>query len=155
VAWTPQGWGGEFAMTAGFQVTFDAHDPERLARFWAEVLGYVAQPPPDGFDSWDAFLDSINWPADQLDAAFALVDPDGKLPRLYFQKVPEDKTAKNRVHLDVNVAAGMAGDEKRAAVRGRADELVELGAVELREADEHGGHWIVLQDIEGNEFCLQ
>src|SRR5919198_918937 len=124
----PQESGGDSPMTTGFQVTFDAHDPERLARFWAEVLGYVTQPPPDGFETWDAFLDSIDWPADQRDAAFALVDPQGTLPRLYFQKVPEDKVAKNRMHLDVNVSVGVPAEDKRAAVRKRADELVALGA---------------------------
>jgi hypothetical protein len=138
-----------------FQVTFDAAEPEQLGKFWAEVLGYIEQPPPDGFDSWDAFLDSIDWPADERDTMYAVVDPDGTRPRLLFQKVPEGKTAKNRVHLDVNVGAGLSGDERRAAVRSRTDELVELGAVEVREVDEQGGHWIVMQDIEGNEFCLQ
>jgi hypothetical protein len=142
-------------MTVGFQVSFDAHDPKRLALFWVQVLGYIEQPPPGGFDTWDAFLDSIDWPADQRDKAYAIVDPDGRLPRLYFQRVPEGKTAKNRVHLDVNLGAGMSPAQQRVAVRGRADELVALGATELREADENGEHWIVLQDIEGNEFCLQ
>jgi hypothetical protein len=142
-------------MTTGFQVSFDAHDPKRLALFWAEVLGYVEQPPPDGFETWDAFLDSINWPADQRDTAYAVVDPGKRLPRLYFQKVPEGKAAKNRVHLDVNVGAGMSPEQQRIAVRERADALVALGATELRAADENGEFWIVLQDIEGNEFCLQ
>lgn len=142
-------------MATGFQVTFDAHDPARLAQFWAGVLGYVVEPPPEGFATWDAFLDSINWPADQRDVRSAIVDPDGKHPRLFFQKVPEGKTAKNRVHLDVNVSAGVAGDQRRAAVRARADALVALGATELAEVSEAGSHWIVLQDIEGNEFCVQ
>jgi hypothetical protein len=142
-------------MSVNFQVTFDAADPERLGRFWAAVLGYVMQPPPDGFDSWDAFLDSVDWPADERDAMYAIVDPDGGLPRLLFQKVPEGKTAKNRVHLDVNTGAGLPHDERRSAVRARADEVVALGATELRAVEENGEYWIVLQDIEGNEFCLQ
>jgi hypothetical protein len=142
-------------MTVGFQVSFDAHEPERLARFWGQVLGYVEQPPPDGFHSWDAFLDSIQWPKDERDTMFALVDPEGKLPRLLFQKVPESKTAKNRVHLDVNVGAGLAEEERKAAVRKRADDLIALGARELREDSERGEYWIVLADVEGNEFCVQ
>jgi hypothetical protein len=142
-------------VSVGVQVTFDAQDPERLGRFWAEVLGYVEQPPPEGYDSWDAFLDAIDWPADERDDFFAVVDPEKKGPRLYFQRVPEGKTAKNRMHLDVNVGAGVAGEERRAVVRKRADELVELGATLVREADVRGEYWIVLQDIEGNEFCLQ
>ncbi|HEY7009682.1 MAG TPA: VOC family protein [Jatrophihabitantaceae bacterium] len=144
-------------MSAGpvFQVTFDAADPQRLGGFWADVLGYVVQPPPEGFDSWDAFLDSIDWPADERDTLWAIVDPDGVRPRLLFQQVPEGKTAKNRVHLDVNVGAGAAPDERRAVVRAEADRLIGLGAVEEREADENGQHWIVLHDVEGNEFCVQ
>jgi hypothetical protein len=72
-------------MAAPVQVTFDAHDPLTLARFWAAVLGYVDQPPPDGFDSWDAFLDSVGVPADQRDTRWAIVDPDGAGPRFFFQ----------------------------------------------------------------------
>jgi hypothetical protein len=143
-------------MTTTFQVTFDAHDPERLARFWVEVLGYVVQPPPPGFDTWDAFLDSIDWPKDERDARFALVDPEGTLPRLFFQKVAEPKTAKNRMHLDVNVGTGAKNsDERRAAVRCKADALIALGATVHDEAEEAGEYWIVMQDPEGNEFCLQ
>jgi hypothetical protein len=142
-------------MTTGFQVTFDAADPAQLGRFWAQVLGYVEQPPPEGFASWEAFLEAGGMPREQWDAAYAIVDPDGAMPRLYFQKVPEGKTAKNRVHLDVNVGAGLSGDERRSAVRRRADELEALGATEVREADENDEYWIVLHDIEGNEFCLQ
>ena len=142
-------------MTFGFQVTFDAHEPERLARFWAEALGYVEQAPPPGFANADEFLQSLGFGPDWREQFFALVDPEGKLPRLYFQRVPEGKTAKNRVHLDVNVGGGLTGDERQAAVRRRADELVALGAKELSEGTEHGQYWVTLQDVEGNEFCLQ
>jgi hypothetical protein len=142
-------------MSESFQVTFDAANPQRLGEFWAAVLGYVMQPPPEGFDSWDAFLDSVSWPADQRDAMYAIVDPEGSKPRLLFQKVPEGKTAKNRVHLDVNVGAGLPHDERKSAVRTRADEIAALGATELRTAEENGEYWIVMQDIDGNEFCVQ
>ena len=142
-------------MSFGFQVTFDAHEPERLARFWAEALGYVEQAPPPGFASADEFIQSLGFGPDWREQFFALVDPEGKRPRLYFQRVPEGKAAKNRVHLDVNVGAGLAGDERRAAVRRRADELVALGATELHEGTEHGQYWVTLQDTEGNEFCVQ
>jgi hypothetical protein len=140
----------------GFQVTFDAADPAGLARFWADVLGYIEQPPPPGFDTWDAFLDSIGVPADQRDIRAALVDPAGVGPRLFFQKVPEPKTAKNRVHLDVNVGVGLRDRaEHDRVVRARAQELVARGARIQREGEELGEFWIVLQDPDGNEFCLQ
>lgn len=139
-----------------FQVTVDALDPPALARFWAEALGYVEQPPPDGFASWDAFLDTIGVPADQRDIRAALVDPGGTGPRLFFQKVPEAKVAKNRLHLDVNVGVGIRDrGEHDQLVRERAAALVALGATEVGPAEEFGEFWIVLQDPEGNEFCVQ
>jgi hypothetical protein len=135
------------------QITFDAADPERLGGFWREVLGYVEQPPPAGYQSWDAFLDAVGIPADQRGGMYAVVDPEGVRPRLLFQRVPEGKTAKNRMHLDVNVAAGLSERDGRDAVRQRANELIGLGAAEVRESTENGEYWIVMQDPEGNEFC--
>lgn len=147
-------------MAYGVQVTFDARDPEGLARFWIEALGYVVPPPPGEFATWDEALDAWGVPADERDRAFALVDPDGTGPRLFFQKVPEPKTAKNRVHLDVNVgrSAGGDGDAVRGAVRAHATRLEGLGASRVREfgPDETTDEfWIVMLDPEGNEFCVQ
>src|SRR5689334_12255857 len=104
--------------TIPIQVTFDAADPDALARFWAGVLGYIVQPPPEGFDTWEAFLASIGLPESEWDKASAIVDPEGKGPRLYFQKVPEGKTVKNRMHLDVNVGGprGTPEEERRRNV---------------------------------------
>ena len=134
-------------MAHAMQVTFDAASPSALGRFWREVLGYIEQPPPPGFDNWDDALDAMGVDRSDPDAAFAIIDPDGKGPRLFFQKVPEPKSAKNRVHLDVNVG--------KDAMRARADELVALGARFVAEYDEPGGHFITMLDPEGNEFCLQ
>ena len=142
-------------MATRFQVTFDAADPRQLGSFWCAALGYVEQPPPDGFETWDAALESWGVPPAQRDAAYAIVDPDDAGPRIYLQKVPEAKTAKNRVHLDVNVGEGLDGDERTAAVRDEAERLVALGASVLREIEENGEFWIVMHDPEGNEFDLQ
>ena len=95
-------------MAVGLQVSFDASDPARLGAFWAELLGYVEQPPPEGFATWPEALTALGVPEDQQQSAYAVVDPAGAGPRLFFQRVPEQKTAKNRVHLDVNVGAGLA-----------------------------------------------
>ncbi len=143
-------------MSRHIRVTFDAHDPRALGRFWGEVLGYVDQPPPDGFATWDAFLDAQGVPPDERDSAWSVVDPDGVGPRLLFQRVPEGKTAKNRVHLDVNCGGGRAVPlpERRQRVEARAAELVERGARRIGQGEEPGGFWIVMQDPEGNEFCL-
>ena len=144
-------------MAAAVQVTFDCGEPRALGQFWAVALGYVEQPPPQGHESWHSFLDQVGMPLEERDNFYAVVDPDGPGPRLFFQKVPEGKTAKNRVHLDVN-AGGPAGtpvDARRPQVDAKAEELRGLGATVLRRAEEHGEYWIVLQDPEGNEFCLQ
>ena len=139
------------AQVRQVQVTFDCAEPEKVARFWCEVLGYVIPPPPEGFDSWDAFVETL--PPERRDTEFACVDPTGAGPRLFFQKVPEGKVVKNRVHLDVNVSAG--SEDQRAAARAHAEKLQAAGARPLREVDEPSGWCLVLQDPEGNEFCLQ
>ena len=144
-------------MAVSFQVTFDCADPDALSKFWAALLGYVEQPPPDGYDSWEDWLRAMGIPEDDWNSAGAAVDPDGKGPRLYFQRVPEAKVAKNRVHLDVNVGGGRETplEERRARVDAEAQRAVSLGARELYRIDERGEFHITLQDPEGNEFCLQ
>ncbi|MEW2071791.1 VOC family protein [Streptomyces sp. NPDC007346] len=136
------------------QLTFDCAEPERLARFWCEVLGYVVPPVPEGFATWADYQRSL--PPEEQDAWFACSDPSGAGPRLYFQRVPEGKTAKNRVHLDVRAGIGLVGEERLATLEAERDRLVALGAVCQRVmlADEENESCIVMQDIEGNEFCL-
>lgn len=137
------------------QVTFDCADPRALSEFWNEVLGYVLPPPPPGFADWDAFRASL--PPELRNSASACIDPDGAGPRIFFQRVPEGKGAKNRVHLDVRAAPGLAGDERMAALEAEAARLVALGAsrVERHEpAPPMGAGHLVMQDPEGNEFCL-
>ncbi|MFF2326535.1 MULTISPECIES: VOC family protein [unclassified Streptomyces] len=142
------------ASVKKIQVTFDCADPERVARFWCEVLGYVAPSPPEGFDTWDAYNDSL--PSEERGAWFACSDPTGEGPRMYFQRVPEGKVAKNRVHLDVRAGTGLVGAERLAVLEAERDRLVALGAVcvQVLYADENNESCITMQDIEGNEFCL-
>jgi catechol 2,3-dioxygenase-like lactoylglutathione lyase family enzyme len=144
-------------MANEIQVTFDCGDPAALAGFWCEVLGYAIQAPPPGFDSWEQALEAFGVPPERRNDASAAVDPDGPGPRLFFQKVPEGKTAKNRVHLDVRAAPGLEGEERMAALETRCEELVALGATRLERHEPAppmaGGH-IVMTDPEGNEFCL-
>ena len=133
-----------------FQVTFDCADPERVARFWCEVLGYVVPPPPDGFATWD------DVPSDDRAAAFSCSDPTGASPRLFFQRVPEGKVVKNRVHLDVRIGSGLVGEERLAALEAECARLLPLGATRVRllPADDENESCLVMQDVEGNEFCL-
>ena len=119
------------------QVTFDCADPEVLAGFWCEVLGYVFQPPPSGFETWDAALSAWGVPESERDSRAAIVPGEtGSGPRVFFQRVPEGKGAKNRVHLDVRAAPGLEGDERMAALEDECGRLVRLGAVRVR----RGGH---------------
>jgi catechol 2,3-dioxygenase-like lactoylglutathione lyase family enzyme len=137
-----------------FQVTFDCADPERVARFWCEVLGYAEPPPPEGFADWDEF--ERTQPPERQGAGFVAVDPTGVGPRLYFQRVPEGKTVKNRLHLDVRVGTGLVGQERLAALETECARLLPLGATRVRllVADEFEESCLVMQDPEGNEFCL-
>jgi hypothetical protein len=117
----------------------DAADPHRLAAFWAGALGYVSEP---GYDDPDGA---------------SLVDPDGRGPAISFLRVPEGKTAKNRLHIDLRVAGEQPWDPavRETLIRTRADELAGAGATRVREEHYDGtlGH-IVMLDPEGNEFCV-
>lgn len=136
-----------------FSLTMDAADPRRLGEFWALALGYRREDPPDGFASWEEALTSWGLPEDRWNDANAIV---GDGPRIFIQKVPEPKTAKNRLHIDVVSGAGEPGEGKKWDVlRAKAAELVDAGATVMGEFDEPGlGEWIVMQDPEGNEFCV-
>ncbi len=144
-------------MSIGFQVSFDAASPRALGNFWTIALGYQEEAPPPDYDSWESWLVAMNIPRDRWDDVWAIRDPDGSRPRILFQKVPEAKSAKNRVHLDVNVGHGIAdADERWDTVTSHADRLIAAGAslVEERRND-LGDHWMVMTDPDGNEFCVQ
>lgn len=152
-------------MSRHLQITFDAHDPRALSSFWRDVLGYIHPGPPgvdlpagaDPLAAWDDFLIRLGVPEEARNTRSAIEDPDGHGPRLFFQQVPEDKTTKNRVHLDVRAAPGLQGQERMAALEAEADRLIALGAKRLQrfepEPPMNAGH-IIMADPEGNEFCL-
>jgi hypothetical protein len=129
----------EHPATTHWTVTYDAADPQRLAGFWALALGYVAEP---GYD----FPDGAS-----------LIDPAGTLPAISFLKVPEGKTAKNRVHLDIRVAAGQPAEPgvRDQRIRAKVADLLTAGATILRETSSADAlDHVVLLDPEGNEFCV-
>jgi hypothetical protein len=139
------------------QITFDCADPATLAAFWAAALGYDVQPPPPGFATWDAALDAWGVPSEHRNDRSAVVPSAGAIgPRLFFQKVPEPKRAKNRVHLDVRAAPGLEGAARMQRLEEAADALVALGGRRVERFEPGGidaGH-VVMADPEGNEFCL-
>ena len=117
----------------------DARDPQSIAAFWALALGYVSEP---GYDDPDGA---------------SIIDPDGIGPAIGFLRVPEGKTAKNRVHIDIRVAGEPPWDmvERESLIRAKVAVLAAAGATLVREEryDEHLGH-ITMLDPEGNEFCV-
>ncbi len=139
-----------------FQVVFDATDPQKLAGFWAKALNYEFQLPPPEFDTWDEFAEKMGIPEEDRDKLIALV-PKGKVGnRLLFQKVPESKTSKNRIHIDVPSGAERNAPrlERLAAIEEKVNELVAVGATKGKAHSEFGAEWTVMQDPEGNEFCV-
>lgn len=126
-------------MAVHWTLGCDARDPHGLARFWAIALGYVAEP---GYDDPDGA---------------SIIDPDQRGPAIGFLRVPEGKSAKNRVHIDIRVAGEPPWDmaERAVLIRAKVAELLSAGAVEVREEHygEHLGH-VVMLDPEGNEFCV-
>jgi len=147
------------SMATRFQITIDCADTDLLAHFWATALHYEIQKPPAGFDSWRAFYRSIGVPEEELDdAADRIVDPDGVGPKFWFQRVPEGKIGKNRLHLDLDVAGGRQVPlaTRRERVDAEAERLVRAGAtVAWVHAEEGVDHYAVtMRDPEGNEFCV-
>lgn len=146
------------------QLTIDCADPRRLVPFWAAALRYVPEPPPEGHATWTAYWRAIGVPEEELkdgagELPESIVDPKGAGPRVWFQAVPEPKTVKNRLHLDLKVGGGRTVPlaVRRARVDGEVTRLTALGASVLRTMDEPDGmdyYAVVLQDPEGNEFCV-
>jgi hypothetical protein len=142
-------------MGVPIQIVFDCADPDRVARFWAEALGYEFPPPPEGHATWEDFLRAMGVPESEWNSKSAIVDPEGKGPRIYFQRVPEPKAVKNRVHLDISVGAGHPLEERPALIDAEVERLEKLGAKRVRSFDEQGEYWVTMLDPEGNEFDVQ
>jgi hypothetical protein len=144
-------------VATGVQIVFDCADPDKLATFWASALHYKKQDPPPGFATWPDFLKAQGIPESQWNSASAIVDPDGPGPRIFFQQVPERKTVKNRVHLDLNVGGprDKPADERRRRIDAEVERLVQLGARKSRVIEERGEYFVNMFDPEGNEFDVQ
>ena len=146
-------------MTARFQLVIDCADPEPLARFWVAALGYEFEPPPDGYDNWDDYWRAVGVSEDELGLGLdCIVDPNGRGPRIWFQIVPEKKTIKNRLHLDIKVGGGRANpiENRRRLVDAEARRLEALGAtlVSVTSPDGLNHYGVNMRDPEGNEFDI-
>jgi sarcosine oxidase gamma subunit len=131
-------------------IVVDCADPQRLGAFWRALLGYGERPPPQGYRSWAEHLAAVG-PSDYM-----IVDPGGVGPTILFQPVPEAKVVKNRVHIDVRVSApaGDPDDVRRARIDAAVEPTVALGATFVRTSGDPDDWFVVMQDPEGNEFCL-
>jgi hypothetical protein len=141
-------------MPYDFQLAVDSSDPHTLADWWAETLDWQVEPQDEAFIK-DMVAKGLATDEDTKEhdgklvwrIGGAIVHPDGAgRSRVLFQQVPEPKTVKNRLHLDVRV-----GDESREAVR---DKLIGRGAAFVRAGRQGPFSWFVMTDPEGNEFCL-
>ena len=148
-------------MALGWKLVIDTEDAPRLAEFWAAALEYDVEDPGSlieqllaaGQIGEDAVIQhrgrwifrgyaAIRHPEDPFDPASGV----GRGRRLLFQDVPEPKTVKNRLHVDVHGPSGGLGE--------LVSRLEALGATRVQEFDKGpAGHWWVMRDPEGNEFC--
>jgi hypothetical protein len=140
-------------MAFDFQVAIDCSSPHELADWWADALGRQVEAQDEAFirrmiaeghateDQTVRHNGALVWKS-----ATAINSPEPGRPRMLFQSVPEAKTVKNRLHLDVRVGA----DGREAEVA----RLVQRGATELWRASQGPYEWVTLADPEGNEFCV-
>ena len=144
-------------MAHDFQVTVDSADPHELADWWAETLGWTVEPTDAEFiremiakgyateDQTRTYKGALVW-KDGAGIRHPDSPADGPPKRMLFQLVPEAKTVKNRVHVDVWVGA--------ANVEEALEKLTARGAKFLHRGRQGPHSWVTLQDPEGNEFCI-
>jgi hypothetical protein len=146
-------------MAVRYQLVIDCADPELLAHFWAAALGYDLEPPPAGFATWDDWRRDRGFPETEMGlGADSIIDPAGAGPRIWFQVVPDTKTVKNRLHLDIHAsgARSLPLATRKQRVDADADRLSNLGATIVGALSEEGiDHYAVaMKDPEGNEFDI-
>ena len=140
-------------MAHDVQIVIGSERPHDLADWWAEVLGWEVEPQDEAFirrmveaghaseEQTALHRGSLVWRE-----GAAVISPEPGRPRVLFQQVPESKTVKNRLHLDVRI-----GPERQEAEVAR---LAGLGATELWRSSQGPHHWVTMADPEGNEFCV-
>ena len=142
----------------GLQIAIDCHDPDVLVPFWCAALDYEPTPPPGGHATWRDWYISIGVGAEELgdsNCQDRIQDPAGTRPNIWFQVVPEPKTVKNRLHLDIVIGKGLPKPQRIEVVEERARRLEAIGATRVHVLDEYEDHYgVTLQDPEGNEFCI-
>ena len=140
-------------MAFDFQVAIDCSAPHELADWWAEALGWQVEAHDEAFirrmvqaghaseEQTTVHRGALVWRE-----GAAITSPEPGRPRVLFQQVPEPKSGKNRLHLDVRI-----GPEHQEAEVAR---LLALGATELWRGSQGPHSWVTMSDPEGNEFCV-
>ena len=151
-------------MAVRYQLVVDCADPELMVRFWAAALGYEVEPPPPGFATWDDWRRDIGLPESYLGiSADSIIDPAGGGPRIWFHALPDTKTVKNRLHLDIHASGGAGTTDRSVPLAARmqrvdaeARRLTDLGATVTGALSEDGlDHYAMgMKDPEGNEFDI-
>jgi len=151
-------------MPVRFQIVVDCKEPEPLATFWAAALGYVLEPPPAGFATWDDWRRDAGLVEYVGVGTDSIVDPRGEGPRIWFNALPEAKVVKNRLHFDIHAAGGSPTANlavpfatRKARVDAEADRLAALGATitgALTPEDAVDHYAVGMKDPEGNEFDI-
>jgi len=146
------------AMAVRYQLVINCADPAVMTRFWSEALGYVLEPPPAGFDSWDDYRRHVGLVSELGKGTDSIVDPDGSGPRIWFQVSPDRKTVANRLHFDVRGSGSwdLPLDIRRERIDAEARRLCDLGATMVAVLAEEGVDWyaVAMRDPEGNEFDI-
>jgi hypothetical protein len=153
-------------MPTRFQLVIDCKDPELLARFWAAALGYVPEPPPEGFEAWDDWRRDLGFPESELGIGpDSIVDPRGDGPRIWFRADEAAKVVKNRLHFDIHASTDgpyissvrkIPIEVRTQRVDAEASRLAALGATITGPLGDDGlDHYAVgMKDPEGNEFDI-
>jgi Glyoxalase-like domain len=147
-------------MVYDIHIVFDCTDVDKVSRFWLTALDGYSYPgsppdqppgsPPEGFATWEAWADANDIPSDQRYRTRTIIDTKGSRPDIFFIAVPEGKIVKNRVHLDIKASQGLPADQVRGRQDAEAERLVAVGATIVARAE----RILVMQDVEGNEFCI-
>jgi hypothetical protein len=126
----------------------------RLAEFYAKALGYKVEGAPAGFKTREEWLTARGVPKEEWDQGAAIVDPDGKWPRIFFHRMDTPKPAKNRLHLDCYVGNAPRATlaERKARVDPEVGRLLGLGATISEAVEEADYYFVTMLDPEGNEF---
>jgi hypothetical protein len=144
-------------MPVRYQLVVDCADPDLLARFWAAALGYVPAPVPAGFATWHDCYRELGVPeADLVDGMDRISDPKGQGPSIWFHRVLDAKTVKNRLHLDIHAGGDWTDpiEARRTRVDAEATRLAGLGATTSGPLSEEGPYAVGMKDPEGNEFDI-